>query len=197
MATVQALLVLQARTAIDEEAARQLREAAGRIHTFSAMHEHLYRVGAAAKVDMAAYLRSLIEDQRAVSAPSLAGRHIAFDADPGQWPSADAPGVGMIMFELVTNALKYGKGTVTVTFRQNSDNAVLIVADQGKGLPADFDPAHSSGLGMRIIGGLVRGEGGEIKLDRSAPHTRFVATLKRRRASEQTSGDSPTRKTPS
>jgi two-component sensor histidine kinase len=180
LATVQALLVLQARTASDPEAARQLRESAGRIQTFAAMHEHLYRVGAAAQVDMAAYLRSLIDDQRAAFTPGLAGRRIAFDADPGRWPSAQAPAVGMIMVELVTNALKYGNGTVTVSFRQNGDDAVLIVADEGNGLPADFDPTRGSGLGMRIVGGLMRGEGGaELQLDRASPHTRFVARLKR------------------
>ena len=85
-----------------------------------------------------------------------------------------------MLTELVTNALKYGKGNVTVTFRQPpGGQAVLVVEDEGPGLPADFDPARSRGLGMRLVTGLLSGHGGSLQVDRDSAHTRFVARLPR------------------
>ena len=49
---LQSLMTLQARMTVHEEAARQLQESAARIHTFGAMHEHLYSVGAALEVNL-------------------------------------------------------------------------------------------------------------------------------------------------
>ena len=177
LATVQSLLTLQARTSADPAAAQQLRESAARVHTFGLMHEHLYRVGAATQVDIRSYLQSLIEDQQAAFASSLDGRRIAFEAAPASWPASEAPALGLVVVELVTNALKYGKGVVTVTFQQEGDEGRLTVEDEGTDLAADFDPSRGTGLGMRVINGLLQRRGGRLEIDRSRGHTCFVATL--------------------
>ncbi len=178
LATVQALLLLQAKATAHPDVARQLQEGAGRVHTFGAMHEHLYRAGVASYVDVSAYLRSLIDDQQAAFASTLDGRLITLDAESAQWPSSDAPMLGLIVVELVTNALKYGKGTVGVTFRHADGRAVLTVEDEGDELPVDFEPSHSKGLGMRVVTGLLLGpRHGRLDIDRSQGHTRFVASL--------------------
>ena len=177
LATVQSLLTLQARTSADAEAAQQLRESAARVHTFGLMHEHLYRVGAATHVDIRSYLESLIADQQAAFASSLDDRVIAFEATRASWPASEAPSLGLVVVELVTNALKYGRGRVTVTLRQNGDEACLTVEDEGNGLPPDFEPSRSTGLGMRVVTGLLHGRNGRLEIDRSRGHTCFVAIL--------------------
>jgi two-component sensor histidine kinase len=173
---VQGLLNLQARKTAHPEAAHQLRASAARVHTFGAMHEHLYRTSAALRVDLAGYLQSLVTDQAAL-ATTLQGRDIKFNANGGLWPTSDAPAVGLILIELVTNALKYGKGTITVTLRHSGDDMVLIVEDEGNDLPLNFEPSHSTGLGMRILTGLLRGQKGRLEVDRSQGHTCFIVAL--------------------
>ena len=84
----------------------------------------------------------------------------------------------MIVVELVTNALKYGEGTVRVTLRTSAGEVVLMVEDQGQALPPDFDPAKSRGLGMRVVTGLLRKGRGSLEIDRSRPGTTFVARLR-------------------
>jgi two-component sensor histidine kinase len=80
--------------------------------------------------------------------------------------------------ELVTNALKYGEGVVTVTFRQKpGEQASLTVEDEGNALPPDFDASKSRGLGMRIVTGLLRRENCGLLVDRSRGHTYFRALL--------------------
>jgi two-component sensor histidine kinase len=49
------------------------------------------------------------------------------------------------------------------------------VEDEGAGPPPDFDPTISRGLGMRLLGALLRGGG--LALERQAALTRFIATL--------------------
>ncbi len=178
LATVQSLLTLQARATNDPEAARQLQESAARIQTFGAIHEHLYRVGADSQVDIAAYLRSLIDDQQFAFRTTFDRRIIDFEAPSTSWPSGDAPMLGLILIELVTNALKYGAGIVRVTLERMTDEVRLIVEDEGQTLDPDFDPATSKGLGMRIIAGLLRSQkGGRLEIDRTVGHTRFIATF--------------------
>jgi two-component sensor histidine kinase len=177
---VQSLLTLQARAAKDEDAAQQLRESASRVRTFGAMHEHLYRFSGATEVDLAQYLGTLLDDQQAGMASTLAGRTIALQADTLMWPAADTPQVGLVALELVTNALKYGSGEVRVTVRQDGESIVLSVEDDGTALPADFDPSQSHGLGMRLVTSLLQARGGKLCVSRAGPRTCFVAGLGRR-----------------
>ena len=135
---VQSLLSLQARMTEYPEAAQQLRESATRISAFGAMHEHLYKVGAGIEINLRSYLGDLVRSQNEALASTIEGRDIAFNAESAVWPAADAPTVGLILMELVTNALKYGKGVVTVTLRSLGEEVVLSVEDEGTMLPSEF-----------------------------------------------------------
>ena len=176
---LQSLLILQARMTVHAEAAQQLRESAARVHTFGAMHERLYSMGSALHVDLVVYLRDLLDSQSDTIASMLVDRSIRFDApESASWPASDAPAVGLVTVELVTNALKYGEGTVTVTIRQSHDETVLTVEDEGNALPIGYTPATSKGLGMRVLTGLLRARRGHLEIDRARGHTCFVAALR-------------------
>jgi two-component sensor histidine kinase len=174
---VQSLLLLQARGSAHSEVVQQLRESAGRVSTFGAMHEQLYRIGATLDVDLAHYFAGLVANQKNALAAPFNGRDITLDADSVSWPASDATSVGLVLNELVTNALKYGEGTVTITLRQVGEEVVLTVEDEGQGLPTDFIPKQSKGLGMRVLTGLLRGQRGRLEIDRSRGHTCFVAVF--------------------
>ncbi len=68
--------------------------------------------------------------------------------------------LGLIMAELVTNALKHAfpeprTGTIQVTIRQIEDALHLELADDGIGVPAGFDPAKTDSFGLRIVEKLI------------------------------------------
>ena len=177
---LQSLMTLQARMSKHKEAAQQLRESAARIQTFGAMHEHLYSVGASTNVNLSDYLRKVLDGQRDALASMLDNRSIVFSApDNVFWLASDAPAVGLVVMELVTNALKYGSGVVDVQVQRIGDEIVLTVSDEGNGLPVDYLPATSKGLGMRVITGLLRARQGQLHVDRTRSHTCVVATLRR------------------
>ena len=177
---LQSMMSLQARMTTNEETAQQLRESAARIHTFGAMHEHLYSVGTAFTVELATYLRKILDGQRDALVSMGEGRSITFNAASNAfWPTSDAPAVGLIVMELVTNALKYGQGAVAVSVHHADEDTVLTVEDEGHDLPADYLPATSKGLGMRVMTGLLRARRGRLEVDRTRGHTCFIATLKK------------------
>jgi two-component sensor histidine kinase len=175
---VQNLLSLQARASTDDSSATQLGESAARVRTIAAIHDRLYRSGATLDVEVGPYLEGLIEDLQAALAGSEVERCITLQADPVSWPASDVPTLGLVLTELVTNSMKYGSGRVSVTFlHPPDDRAMLIVEDEGPGPDPDFDPGRSRGLGMRLVTGLLRGEGAGLEIDRKAGHARFVARL--------------------
>ena len=175
---VQNLLSLQARAASDDDSATQLGESAARVRTIAAIHDRLYRAGTTLDVEVGPYLEGLIEDLQAALVESAEARRIALDADATILPASEVPTLGLVLTELVTNSLKYGEGSIHVTFRQpEGDRPLLVVEDEGPGPAPDFDPRRSSGLGMRLVTGLLRGEGAGLEIDRACGHARFVARL--------------------
>lgn len=87
--------------------------------------------------------------------------------------------LGVIVNELVTNAAKHGATRIAVDIEPVGRGVSVSVSDNGPGLPPGFDPAKQSGLGMRVIRGLVRQHKGTLDFGPAAPTggARFTATL--------------------
>ncbi len=170
---VQSLLRQQIRAAALPEVRDELEQAIRRVSSIAAVHRQLYSGDSLGRIMAGEYLGSLLRDM-AASAPE---RTVRLDAPPNlAWSADRATTCGLIVTELVINALKYGRGTVAVRVEAGADEADSIaVEDEGPGPPPGFDTATSTGLGMRILRALLRGGG--FDLDRSAGHSRFVARL--------------------
>ena len=74
----------------------------------------------------------------------------------------------------MTNALKYGRGTVRVTLDAPSDAVLLTVEDEGDGFPIDFPKPQGTGLGMRLVTTYAGKGAGAVSVDRSVPFSRIV-----------------------
>ena len=67
------------------------------------------------------------------------------------------------MTELVTNAAKHRASSIRVSLSDHTTGRyALSVTDNGQGLPDDFDPAKTSGLGMKVIAAMVTRLNGEL-----------------------------------
>jgi two-component sensor histidine kinase len=178
---IYTLLTLHRRQAADNpDLALHLDDAAHRVLTVAKVHESLYRSEMPDRVDIGGYIRELCRDL----AGSLAQGNAAFvrvQAAPVTVPGEKAILVGLIVAELVTNALKYADvsatAPITVTLDQSADEIRLSVADQGPGLPQDFQPGASNGLGMQVVLMLLRQLEGNLDVDRRRPGTKFVVTI--------------------
>jgi two-component sensor histidine kinase len=86
-------------------------------------------------------------------------------------PSQQAANVALILGELVDNAVRHGLsgtrgGRVSISLAEAGDNVVLEVKDTGEGLPAGFDLDAHSGLGFKVVRGLIEEElGGSLEVE--------------------------------
>jgi len=148
---VSGLLAMQSRSPDVGEAAVHLQLAANRVAAVAQVHRHFY-ADAAAEVSCLAFLRRLCDDLA-----TILDREIVVGGDEDMVPAASIQPIGLIANELVTNAAKYGAGTIDVAFRASADMNRLIVCDEGSGLIDGFDPhAATAGLGMRVITTLAK-----------------------------------------
>ncbi len=162
-----ALLYTQARQA-DEEARPALEAAADRIGNVMRVQDRLMQAQRSGEVDTKVLLTTLCDDVRI----ALVGvRPIAFkcEAAPHQLASDRAVPLGLILNELLTNALKYAfpeerSGAVSVRFVRDGDEMVLTVADDGVGLgaPKPKPSRRGGGLGSTLVRAMASQLGGTV-----------------------------------
>ncbi len=176
---MQNILAMQARTLNSPEAREQVDKAAERIMTIAAVHHRLYTGGSIVATDAAQYLNGLLGDMRGVTLDVADARALELDISTFPLAADDIAPLGLIVCELVTNALKYGRGRVQVAVRQDAGGLVISVSDEGGGFPAGFDPASRHGLGMRMVSLLAKSSNGDaIRVDRSVPFGHIVVRTK-------------------
>ncbi len=160
---IVSLLSLQSRAATTIEAAAQLTIAAGRVAAFGRVHRRLHLLDHRKSVEFMQYLQHLCDDLSDLLFPEGAGRSVVVAGTNVKLPTELGIPLGFIVSELITNASKYAKGNITVQIERSAAAHLLSVSDGGPGLPADFNPANSKGLGMKIIQTLVKQIGGRLQ----------------------------------
>ena len=158
---IASILMLKARAVNSEETRQHLQDAHRRVISVAAVQRHLHSTGRADMIDIAPYLiklcESLAESMIGESHPAV----LKVVADDNQMVSASAVSLGLIVTELVINALKYAFPTepagATVTIRYEVDGAAweLSVADNGIGKTDSGAPAKG-GLGTSIVKALAQ-----------------------------------------
>jgi PAS domain S-box-containing protein len=176
---IRTLLSMQAASSMDSTVREHLNAASNRVMTVGAVHERLYREGAPTDSDAVQYLQALLDDLQRSLADWRGGRNIVLDAAPLPMPADRLTSLGLIAAELVTNALKYGRGTVRVGLHNRPDVLELTVEDDGPGFPESFPQpqSQSGGLGMRLVRTFSRRGDQAIHIDRSVAHSRIVIRL--------------------
>ncbi|MBJ9975234.1 PAS domain-containing protein [Pseudomonas sp. S75] len=160
---VNSLLLLQANLAVEEAVQTQLQIAANRVMTIANVHEHLYQDAHCEAMSAPDYLRSLLSDiRKAFGEPD-----IEWLVDPFVLPPERMAPLGLVVSELVTNALKYGRGKITVRIERDGADARVTVTDEGTGFPESYPKPSGTGLGMRLVKSYSGYGDQAITLDRS------------------------------
>lgn len=188
LAAIIGLFNLQLRAIDDPEVRTVLTELSSRVLSMSLVHEKLYRSHSLAKIDFQDYLQSFISHLRtSYGSPDICCEIIAKGIE---MPLDLAVPCGMIINELITNALKYAfpkeqprqddkVARILVTITQDQDIFILSVADNGIGLPAGFDFDTVKTLGLVLVRMLGRHQlGGRYEINQTSG-TRFTLTFSR------------------
>lgn len=151
---IAGLLRLQGYAVGDTEASAQLALAASRVAAVARVHQHLYAGNCVGIIDCNTYFKRLCDDLSGNLGADQPLIHVS--VANVALPTAQIVPLGLIVAELVANAAKHGAGRITVSLAPAPEGGwSLSVSDEGGGLPADFDPAKTTGFGMRVISALV------------------------------------------
>jgi PAS domain S-box-containing protein len=189
---ISSLLSLQAEKFKDEEVLEAFRESQNRIASIAMIHEELHEGEGADALDFAAYLRKLSADLFSSYRVGNASISLKLDLEQVYLNMDSAIPLGIIVNELVSNALKYAfpagiNGEIYINFcrietfaarseifdlkgecpNKNDFHYVLIVADNGKGIPEDIDFKTAESLGLQLVNILIEQIDGCVELKRN------------------------------
>ena len=173
--TVAALLRLQARRIESPEARLALEEAVRRVGSIAIVHETLSQevLDEVGFDEIADRLGAMVTDVGVAGDRLVVRREGSF----GLLPNETATALAMVLTELLQNAVEHGYpddtrpdgGRIVVEPERIAGRLLVVVDDDGVGLPEGFDPDTSLNLGLSIVTTLVESElGGVIEL-RSRP----------------------------
>jgi len=167
--TIASLLRMQARRSSNEEVRRALGEAVERAGSMATVHDMLAH-SAEECVDFAEVARRVVGLVRSSVVGDDPRFAVRVSGVTGPIDAGPATSLALVLTELVHNSLEHAfgpkdRGTVSVDLTRDAEGLLLIVRDDGRGLPADFDPATTKGLGLSIVRTLVEEDlGGELSL---------------------------------
>ncbi len=162
LAIVSSLLSFQSKITPNEQARAAFQESQNRIRAMARIHEHLYQSADLAQIDMAQYVRGVVNQlRRTYGAGTITFQveitDVILDID-------SAMPCGLIINELVSNAFKYAfppewqklenePKLVRVDMYSDDGQCVLTVSDNGVGLPADLqiENVERESLGLRLV----------------------------------------------
>ncbi len=157
--TIASLLRLQARRSDNDEVRRALSEATERAASMAAVHDLLSRSDDES-VDFAHAARTVVELVRRSLLGADDGVAVDVLGDAGQIDANTATALALVLVELVHNALEHGfapgdHGAVAVRLDRDGGELTIVVEDDGRGLPPDFDLTSGSSLGFSIMRSLI------------------------------------------
>jgi PAS domain S-box-containing protein len=179
---ISSLLNLQSNLIKDKEAKNIFRESQSRAKSMAMIHERLYSSDDLKRIDFGDYIRTLSTElfHTYVLDPSII--NLKLNVEKIMIDINTAVPLGLIVNELVSNAMKYAfpagrPGEIDISFHQIDDKYVLIVKDDGVGIPSDLDINKVKSLGLQLVTNLSNQIDGVLKLNRENG-TNFEITFK-------------------
>jgi PAS domain S-box-containing protein len=159
---IASILLMKARTVQSEETRLQLQDAHQRVMSVAAVQQHLQVTGRGATIEIDNYLSKLCE----TLAQSMIGDSrpitLKVEADAGTVVSHQAVSVGLIVTELVMNALKHAfpgvkkDAAIVVSYKVSDTDWKLTISDNGSGKPDLSAFEKKGGLGTSLVKSLAK-----------------------------------------
>ncbi|NJN59860.1 MAG: PAS domain-containing protein [Leptolyngbyaceae cyanobacterium SL_5_9] len=158
---VSGLLYLQSHQVEDEKTLKILQDSQERIHSMSLIHEKLYGSPDLSRIDFSDYIKSLTQDLWMSHVPASNRISLSLNLQPVLLNIDTAMRCGLVVNELVSNALKHAfpeeqPGEIQIGFSQVGENLFeLVVSDNGVGLTQNLDFSRKKSLGLWLVHSLV------------------------------------------
>jgi PAS domain S-box-containing protein len=167
---VSSLLYVQALQARDPATRRVLEDSRSRVHSMALAHEKLYGSPDLSRIDLAEYVQGLVSSLLQAHAVDVDRIEVQVQFQSKALPLALAMPCGLIINELVSNALQHAfvnraRGQVRVQMSAEDGRYRLQVSDDGVGLPPDVDLQEPGSFGLQLVKMLVDQLHGTMSVD--------------------------------
>jgi two-component sensor histidine kinase len=159
---IAAIILMKSRMVKSEETRLELQDAHNRVMAVAAVQRHLHVSGPTGPVAMAPYLTTLCASLKSSMIGEDHAATLKVTSDEGSISSREAVSLGLIVTELILNALKHAfprdraDRQIAVGFDVSGTNWKLSVVDNGIGTPVGVFAQPKSGLGTSIINALAQ-----------------------------------------
>ena len=166
---IASILMLKARAVTSEETRQHLHDAHRRVMSVAAVQQHLHSSVRGDLIEVSPYLTKLCDSLATSMIGGSSPATLQIVADKGALLSADAVSIGLIVTELVINALKYAvpnpaaSASVIVRYEMNGADWKLSVSDNGVGKPAGNGTNAKGGLGTSLVQALAHQLDAQVK----------------------------------
>lgn len=167
---VASLLEIQSSYLKNQEALSAIKESQHRIHSMSIIHQKLYQSETMSTIHMPEYIYELVEYLReSYSIRENIG--FSLQIENIELNHASAIKLGLILNEAITNAIKYAfenteDGKISISLTHISESQIMLsIADNGRGLPSNFDSKIGASMGMELLQGLTDDLGGSFSIE--------------------------------
>jgi two-component sensor histidine kinase len=178
---IASLLHLQANSTTQDDVKAALTNAMGRVAAVAQVHRRLYTSHDLKSVLLNQYLEALLEDLRRSAEGNRMSR-LTLKAEPIEIDPDRAVAIGIIVNELIMNAVKYaypdGAGPIHVELKALGDELLLSITDDGVGLNVKADP-RSTGMGQRIVSAMASKLEADVARDPDHAGTKIVLRFAR------------------
>jgi PAS domain S-box-containing protein len=164
MQVIIGILDLQASSSGNPELTGMLNESQSRIRSMALVHEKLYGSKDFARIDMAGYLRTLSQDLFQSHKINPGRIDLIIQTDGVHVDINKAIPCGLILNELISNALKHAfpgdrQGELQIIIREEKNTEMeIVVRDNGLGLPDNVDIHQPRTVGLHLVNGLVKNQ---------------------------------------
>jgi PAS domain S-box-containing protein len=170
MQIISSLLNLQSSQVFDKRDADLFTVVQDRVKSMGLIHGNLYQSEDLSSIKLKDYINTLASELLNTYAANSNIKLVTHIEDISLNIETAIP-LGLIINELVTNSLKHAfpdsKGEISIDAHIKGEEIVLIIKDNGMGLPSDFEIKNPKKLGFKLVNSLVEQIESTIELDRS------------------------------
>lgn len=176
---IDSLLGMQSDMLNNSAAISVLKESQNRVKSMALIHQVLYQSLDFSRTDFSSFIQSLVDNLSVSYALDASRIVVNIDTDQEVLLPIDVSiPLGLILNELCTNAMKYAFtesrcGHIDISLkRQNPEQLLVCISDDGVGIPDDFDIENTQSLGLQLVQLLSEQISAELTIQRKNP-TRF------------------------
>lgn len=158
---IQSLLNMESRTLAEESAKVALTDIATRVSAMALVHEKLYQSGNLSSLSLQEYVRDLVRQLQYAGTIDARRISVNMTIDDVKMGIDTAIPLGLLINELVSNCLKHAfpdqrRGQINISISDAADRMVMLISDDGVGLPSGFDPDKAASMGLKLTKSLAR-----------------------------------------